>query len=53
MDIFICGVPLYTAPAEVGFGLLIICTGIPVYIVFVKWQPKDIKTVSSKSAAPI
>ena len=40
MTVFICAVPLITAPVEVGFGILIVCTGIPVYIIFVKWKPK-------------
>ncbi|KAF6021764.1 SLC7A6 [Bugula neritina] len=42
MTVFICAVPLMTAPQEVGMGLLIVCTGIPVYIIFVKWQPKQL-----------
>ncbi|XP_060562027.1 large neutral amino acids transporter small subunit 2-like [Ruditapes philippinarum] len=32
--------PMYSSPAETGFGCLIIATGIPVYLVFVYWENK-------------
>lgn len=49
MTVFICAVPLITAPVEVGFGILIVCTGIPVYLIFVKWQPKALTDWGGKS----
>jgi len=49
MTVFICAVPLITAPVEVGFGILIVCTGIPVYLIFVKWQPKALTDWGAKS----
>lgn len=38
--VFLVIVPLYASPAETGMGCLIIATGIPVYLIFVKWQNK-------------
>ncbi|XP_074640593.1 large neutral amino acids transporter small subunit 2-like isoform X2 [Tubulanus polymorphus] len=38
--VFLVVLPLYASPVETGFGCLIIATGIPVYIIFVKWEKK-------------
>lgn len=39
-SVFLVLIPLYTNPVETGLGCLIIATGIPVYIVCVKWKSK-------------
>jgi amino acid transporter len=39
-SVFLVAVPLVTNPIEAGLGILITCTGIPVYIVFVMWKSK-------------
>jgi amino acid transporter len=39
-SVFLVIVPLVTNPVETGLGVLITCTGIPVYIVCVKWKSK-------------
>jgi len=38
--VFLVVVPLYASPTETGMGCLIIATGVPVYLIFVKWQKK-------------
>jgi len=40
VSIFLVVVPLYSNPVETGLGVLIICTGIPVYIICVVWKSK-------------
>ncbi|KAK3791647.1 hypothetical protein RRG08_005827, partial [Elysia crispata] len=40
VTIYLVILPLYASPTETGIGLLIICTGIPVYIIFVAWKSK-------------
>ncbi|XP_012934927.1 Y+L amino acid transporter 2-like [Aplysia californica] len=40
VTIYLVILPLYASPTETGIGLLIICTGIPVYIIFVAWTSK-------------
>ena len=37
---FLLIVPLYAAPVDTGFGVLIVCTGIPVYLLGVLWKGK-------------
>lgn len=37
---FLIVVPCYVAPYEVGMGILITVTGIPCYLIGVKWQKK-------------
>ena len=37
---FLVFLPLYVRPVEVGMGLLITCTGVPVYFVGVYWKNK-------------
>ena len=37
---FLVFMPLYVRPIEVGMGLLITASGIPVYFVSVKWRNK-------------
>jgi len=39
-SIFLVVFPLYASPVETGFGCLIIASGIPVYLIFIKWQSK-------------
>ncbi|GIY08886.1 large neutral amino acids transporter small subunit 2 [Caerostris extrusa] len=43
--IFITIVPMIAEPVDTGFGVLIICTGVPVYFLFIYWEnkPKCIK----------
>ncbi|KAK7114807.1 large neutral amino acids transporter small subunit 2-like [Littorina saxatilis] len=38
--VFLLVVPLYAAPYDTGMGVLITCTGIPVYILGVMWKRK-------------
>ena len=38
--VFLLIVPVYAAPADTGMGILIVCSGIPVYIIGVKWKSK-------------
>jgi hypothetical protein len=38
--VFLVVVPLYASPFETGMGCLIIASGIPVYLICVKWQNK-------------
>ncbi|GFN77540.1 large neutral amino acids transporter small subunit 2 [Plakobranchus ocellatus] len=40
VTIYLVILPLYASPTETGIGLAIICTGIPVYIIFVAWKSK-------------
>ena len=40
--IFLLVVPLYAAPRDTGMGLIIVCSGIPVYIVGVAWKTKPV-----------
>lgn len=40
VTVYLVILPLYASPVETGIGLMIICTGIPVYIIFVVWQSK-------------
>jgi len=40
VTIYLVILPLVTAPGQTGIGLLIICTGIPVYMIFVAWESK-------------
>ncbi|XP_064641691.1 large neutral amino acids transporter small subunit 1-like isoform X2 [Lineus longissimus] len=37
---FLLILPLHAAPMDTGIGLLIICTGIPVYIIGLAWKKK-------------
>ena len=37
---FLLVVPLYAAPRDTGMGVLITCTGIPVYVLGVMWKRK-------------
>ncbi|XP_059469406.1 large neutral amino acids transporter small subunit 1 [Neocloeon triangulifer] len=38
--IFLVTMPVYKKPGEVGVGLLIIATGIPVYLICIRWKNK-------------
>ncbi|KAL8567078.1 hypothetical protein ACOMHN_027505 [Nucella lapillus] len=40
VTIYLVVLPLYASPMETGIGLAIICTGIPVYLIFIVWQSK-------------
>jgi L-type amino acid transporter 8 len=40
VTVYLVILPLYASPYETGIGLLIICTGIPVYVIFVAWTSK-------------
>lgn len=39
-SVFVVILPMYYSPVETGIGLLIIASGIPVYIIFVYWENK-------------
>ena len=45
---FLVFMPLYVRPIEVGMGLLITASGIPVYLVCVKWKNKPDKASKDK-----
>ncbi|ELU06758.1 hypothetical protein CAPTEDRAFT_193964 [Capitella teleta] len=49
-SVFLVVVPLYASPLETGMGCVIIASGIPVYLIFVKWQnkPKAFLSVMNK-----
>ncbi|XP_041376190.1 large neutral amino acids transporter small subunit 2-like [Gigantopelta aegis] len=38
--VFLLIVPVYAAPKDTGMGILIVCSGIPVYVLGVKWKNK-------------
>ena len=38
--LFLLVVPLYAAPHDTGMGVLITCSGIPVYVLGVMWKRK-------------
>ena len=38
--LFLLIMPLYAAPTDTGMGLLCVLTGIPVYLICVKWKNK-------------
>ncbi|KAK7095535.1 large neutral amino acids transporter small subunit 2-like isoform X2 [Littorina saxatilis] len=40
VTVYLVVLPLYASPVQTGIGLAIICTGIPVYLIFVVWQSK-------------
>ncbi|RUS92228.1 hypothetical protein EGW08_000081, partial [Elysia chlorotica] len=40
VTVYLVILPLYASPTETGIGLMIICTGIPVYVIFVAWKSK-------------
>jgi len=52
---FLVFLPIYVRPFEVGMGILITITGIPVYFVFVWWQrkPKVIREMSQNLTAAV
>lgn len=40
--IFITVVPCIASPVDTGFGVLIILTGVPVYLIFIYWKNKPV-----------
>lgn len=40
MTVFLVVLPFYASPTETTYGVIMICTGIPVYIIFVAWKGK-------------
>ncbi|GAB0087400.1 Y+L amino acid transporter 2 [Sergentomyia squamirostris] len=38
--IFVTVVPMYASPVETGYGILMISSGIPVYLIFISWKNK-------------
>lgn len=52
ISVFLIAVPICTSPVgEIGVAVLIVLSGIPVYVMFVMWKrkPKFIKTISGKT----
>jgi len=39
---FVTVVPMYASPIETGYGILMILSSIPVYLVFIAWKNKPI-----------
>lgn len=50
--LLICGflvvVPCFVRPKELGVGILITLTGVPFYMIFIRWQPKCLNCVSTR-----
>lgn len=40
--VFVTVVPMYASPVETGYGILMILSSIPVYLVFIAWKNKPI-----------
>jgi hypothetical protein len=40
--LFLVTLPFYVSPWEVGIGLALIISGIPVYIIFIYWKDKPL-----------
>lgn len=40
--VFVTVVPMYASPVETGYGILMILSSIPVYLVFIAWKSKPI-----------
>lgn len=38
--LFVTVVPMYASPVETGYGILMIMSSIPVYLVFIAWKNK-------------
>lgn len=41
-SIFVTVVPMYASPVETGYGVLMILTSVPVYLLFIAWKNKPI-----------
>lgn len=40
--IFVTVVPMYASPVETGYGILMILTSVPVYLVLIAWKSKPL-----------
>lgn len=40
--VFVTVVPMYASPVETGYGVLMILTSVPVYLLFIAWKKKPI-----------
>lgn len=40
--VFVTVVPMYASPVETGYGILMILSSIPVYLLFIAWKRKPI-----------
>ena len=40
--VFVTAVPMYASPVETGYGILMILSSVPVYLVFIAWKNKPI-----------
>uniref|UniRef100_A0A7G3A9N9 Putative amino acid transporter n=2 Tax=Lutzomyia longipalpis TaxID=7200 RepID=A0A7G3A9N9_LUTLO len=38
--VFVTVVPMYASPVETGYGVLMISSGVPVYLIFISWKNK-------------
>lgn len=49
--VFLLIIPLYAAPEDTGMGMLIVLSGLPVYVIGVKWKnkPKSINRFIGES----
>ncbi|XP_063424208.1 large neutral amino acids transporter small subunit 1-like [Mytilus trossulus] len=51
MTVFLVALPFYASPRETTYGVIMICTGIPVYIIFIAWKnkPKSLTNIIDKT----
>jgi hypothetical protein len=40
--LFLVTLPFYVSPWEVGIGLVLIISGIPMYLIFIYWKDKPL-----------
>lgn len=51
LTVFLVVLPFYASPKETLYGVIMICTGIPVYIIFIAWKskPKSVTNLFDKT----
>lgn len=50
--LFVTVVPMYASPVETGYGILMILSSIPVYLLFIAWKRKPIWFQKSMGKSP-